>query len=107
MTTQELKTILESITGFSNKVAYFVWESNVPALPYICFFTPSSNSFSADNITYHQSKNFRIELYTKRKDEATEKLVEDKLTYYDIYFTKESDYLEDEKCWMTLYEITL
>lgn len=106
MTTAELKTILESISGFSGKVAYWAWpESEAPGLPFICYFSPNAKTFSADNKVYYQSKTFRIELYTLMKDEATEASVESVLTQNEIFFNKSTDYIESEKCFITIYEI--
>lgn len=106
MTTAELKTILEAVTGFANKVVYWCWpENQAPALPFICYFTPDSNNFGADNKVYYSANHFIIELYNTKKDEATELLVENKLSENGIFFIKSWSYIEDENCFLTQYEV--
>lgn len=106
MTIPEVKTMLESITGFSTKVAFDSFpEGEAPALPFICFIAPNTNNFGADNKTYHEINHIRIELYSVRRDLTSEGLIESKLDSNDIYWDRDSDYLDDEKCYMTVYEI--
>jgi len=106
MTTAEVKTMLEAITGFANKVVYWAWpEKEAPALPFICFFTPNANTFGADNKVYYQSNVFRVELYTLKKSESTETIVESALANNGIFYRKATEYIESEKCFMTVYEI--
>jgi len=106
MTIAEVKTMLESITGFSNKVVYWAWpDEQAPALPFICYHTPYSNDFGADNVVFYSANHFMIELYTQNKDVANEALVEAKLTESGIYFTKRCSKIESERCYLTTYEI--
>lgn len=106
MTIAEVGNMLKSITGFTNKVAYYSFrESENIKLPIICYFTPNNRPFGADGKTYYSSNVFKIELYTKLKDETTEGLVEAKLNDNNIYYSKESTFLQDEDCWMTIYSI--
>lgn len=106
MTIQELRTILESINGFSNKVCYFAWpENEAPELPYICFYTSGSDNFSADNIVFHNINHFIVELYSRNKDPKTEVLVEAALNAAGIYWEKGWDYIEDERCFITAYQM--
>jgi len=108
MTIAEVKTMLESISGFSNKVAYWAWpedDSSAPELPFICYYTPSNNSFGADNKVYYESNNYVVELYTLQKDTANEALIESKLAETGIFYRKTWNYIESEKCFMTQYEI--
>lgn len=106
MTIAQVYTMLTSITGFSDKVVYWAWpENKAPKLPFICYHTPDDNNFGADNAVFYAAKHFIIELYTKFKDETSEGLIEAKLTANDIYYTKQSSYLDDEKCYFTTYEI--
>lgn len=106
MTIDEVKTMLESITGFGTKVVYYQWpENGAPALPYICFFETGISPFSADGINYYNAKHISIELYTQMRDTASETLIETKLKAKNIFYSKEQTYLYDEKCYETIYEI--
>lgn len=106
MTISELKTILESVTDFSDKVAYYQWPINeAPALPFVCFFEQQAFTFPADNVTYYQRPRFSVELYTKNRDPETEALFEAAFTAAGLYYTKETEYLEDERCQMTVFSL--
>lgn len=106
MTIAELGALLNGISGFSKKVTYYAWkEGSAPALPFICFFTPSSKSFSADGIVYYQTNEFKVELYSAEKDETSEGKIEQAFTNNNIYWTKGTDYIAEEKCYITVYEI--
>lgn len=106
MTINELKTILESVTGYADKVAYYQWPINeAPALPFVCFFEQETYTFAADNITYYQRPRFSVELYTKYRDPAQEELFEAAFRTAGIYYTKETEYLEDERCQMTVFQL--
>lgn len=106
MTIAEMKTLLTSVTGFESKVTYYEWPINeAPALPFVCFFSPNETEFAADNINYYSRPRFAVELYTKTRDLTTEALFESKFRQQGIYFSKATEYLEDERCWVTVYTI--
>lgn len=105
MTLSEIKTMLESITGFSNKVAYYAFPvGNAPALPFICFYETDSDNFAADGIVYHAIKDITVELYSENRDIASEALIEAALLQSGIFWQKSIDYVDDEKMYMTIYE---
>lgn len=104
MTTEELKALLEGISGFSDKVVYYAWpEDEAPALPFICFYTPNANNFGADNKVLFSATHYMIELYTEFKDPVSEALIESALA--DVFYTKSETYISDEKCHEIVYEI--
>ena len=106
MTIAEMKTLLTSVNGFANKVTYYEWPINeAPALPFVCFFSPNETDFAADNINYYSVPRFSVELYTKKRDLTTEALFEAKFRTNNLYFTKATEYLNDERCWLTVYTI--
>lgn len=106
MTIPQMKTLLESVNGFANKVTYYEWPLNeAPALPFVCFFSASETDFAADNINYYSVPRFAVEVYTKLRDLDTEALFETMFRNNDIYFTKGTEYLNDERCWVTVYTI--
>lgn len=106
MTLSELGTKLEGIEGFENKVAYrFFPENEAPDLPYICYLANDSNNMYADNITYVKDTNVDIELYSRLKDELSEKKIEDMLDDNMIPYTKDEVYISTEKCYQIIYSV--
>ena len=71
--------------------------------PYICFYIPSENNFSADGRVFHSFKRLRVDLYTAEKDEAAEAAVEAALKGF--YYTKDEEYLDDIKCYQIIYQL--
>lgn len=106
MTLEEMKTLLESVTGFSDKVTYYEWPINgAPALPFVCFFSPTEYTFPADNVAYYTRPRYSVELYTKHRDPTTEALFESAFTSAGLYYTKETEYLDDERCQVTVFSL--
>ena len=106
MTINEVKTILEGVAGFANKVAYYQWPiGEAPDLPYVCFFEQQAYTFPADNVAYYSRPRISVELYTKNRDQATEALFEQAFTVAGIYYTKETEYLDDERCQITVFQL--
>lgn len=106
MTLAELHTILTSITGFSNKVAYRAFpKGKAPKLPFICYLCTNTNNFDADNAVYHVIQGVDIELYTKMKDTASETAVETALNNNHIVWEKYEEYIDDEEMYQITYEV--
>lgn len=106
MTLNEVFTMLNSITGFSGKVAYRAFpKGKAPKLPYICYLATQTNNFAADDEVYKVIQGIDIELYTSKKEPATEELVETALNNNHIVWEKYEDYIEDENCYMITYEV--
>lgn len=103
---EKMFALLRSITGFADKVTYYEWPLNeAPALPFICFFSEQDANFGADNINYFHTPRFSVELYTKARDLDAEAALEAAFTSAGLFYTKESAYLNDERCQMTVYTI--
>lgn len=101
MTLEEISALLQT-TGFP--VAFQEWkEGTVPSMPYLVYLVPYTNNFAADGVTYFSADHVQIELYTKLKDPIAEGKVETALS--SLYWEKDSEYLDTEKCHMTTYEI--
>lgn len=104
ITLAQMKTLLEGVTGFSKKVTYYEWPINeAPALPFVCYFSTNDYTFPADNTVYYQRPRISVELYTKNRDLTTEALFETAFKNAGLYYTKETEYLEDERCQMTVF----
>lgn len=108
MTLADLKNSLEEISGFKNKVAYRAFPvGKAPKLPFICYFVTTTDNFDADNTVYHVIRNVAVELYTVKKSEDVEALVEAKFAEIGIVWEKEEDYLDDENCYEVIYSISI
>lgn len=105
MTIYEFRTTIES-TGLP--CAYYAFRTdNAPPLPFITWFQPRSENFSADNIVYHESPEISVELYTETRDPDTESAVEAVLTAAGLFFTKEIGFIEDENTYQIAYSLNL
>lgn len=106
MTLEQVWAMLKGVPGFENKVAYYQWPINeAPALPFVCFFEQQAYTFPADNVAYYMRPHYSVELYTKNRDPQIEALFEAAFTAAGIYFTKETEYLDDENCQVTVFQI--
>lgn len=102
MTTNE---VYSALVASGLPVTYFAWkEGAVPALPYICYFYPESDNFSADNKVYTHACRLYVELYTKEKDFAVESQVEQVLEGICGFWNKSETYIESESMYQTLYD---
>lgn len=106
MAINDIFNILNGVQGFNGKVAYHSFPvGNAPDLPFICFLTTDTNSFSADGINYYDANHYQIELYSKMKDITSESTIESTLKANGLFYTKGCIYLDDEKVYQTIYEI--
>jgi len=96
-----LFTLLKT-TGLPVAYHHFV---EPPTLPYIVYLFSYSSNFGADNKVYAKNPNYQVELYTKIKDPASEKLVEDLFDANDIYWEKSETFINSEGLYQILYEI--
>ena len=108
MTLAGLKTLLESIEAFENKVAYRFWpESQAPDLPFICYYSSGSDNIKADNKVYKKRNLVYVELCTEYKDETSEGLVEALFDANEIPWEKDEDYIDSENMYQITYSITI
>ena len=76
-----------------------------PSPPYVVYLFSYNSNFGADNKVYDAQKNFQVELYTSKKDTASEKLIENLFDANDIYWEKTETYIDSEGLFQVLYEI--
>ena len=93
-----------STMGLSYAYRFFPL-NEAPQLPYIVFYYPNNDDFSADNENYVPIVNVNIELYTENKDFDTESSVEAVLKQNGFSFTKSEYYLQTEQMYEVLYQI--
>lgn len=108
MTQAELYAALKSL-GLPVAYSEFVSTPENPAPPplFICYQFANSDDMMADNQNYVEISNFDIELYTNKKDPATEKLVQDKLKSLSLPYSKSETWIDSEKMFQVIYAIQL
>lgn len=100
----ELLVILNSL---NLPVAYDHFEAPQD-LPYIVYLTTGHASFAADDITYHETTTFAIELYTLYKSPAVEDLLKEALTEAGLFYeTVTDEYLPTEQMYMVALTVTI
>lgn len=98
--------IANMIKSFGMDYAYYEFNSDEkPGLPFIVYHFGSSNNFSADDTVYQPIELLTIELYTKRKDFAKEKLIERKLKDNHLVYRKDESKIDSERMYMVTYEM--
>ena len=97
----ELVQILRA-TGYP--VAFSHFREPTP-LPYITYFTPTTNNFVADDEVYTSVQNFDVELYTDTKNPQAEKKIESVLKANGLPFDAYDVWIEDEEMLKRTYEI--
>lgn len=101
MTTQEVANMVAEI---GLPYAYYEFPDDVEReLPFIAFLFTDNNDFIADNINYTDTRTLVIELYTREKDFSLEQTVRSILNGHEMPFSQESEYLNDERCWITTF----
>lgn len=103
MTYIEIKEMIESIGLPFTYYSFPIGEA--PLLPYIVFYYPNNDDFSADNINYAPISQLNIELYTEDKDFDLEKQVESILKENGLYYDKSQTYIQQERMFEVLYVI--
>lgn len=105
MTTQEFYKGLKSL-GYPVAYSHFA-EGNVPDPPFLTYYYPGTNNFSADGIVYQEINEIDIELYSVEKDLEAEKKIADWLTENGLFYEKLEYYIESEKMIQVIFEIEI
>lgn len=101
-----LKTIYTALKTSGIKATYRAWpEGKAPKLPFICYLEDGSSNFAADNVVYYPKNDYRVELYTEKKDPTTEALVENALAAF--VWQKTETYIDTERCYEIIYTFQL
>jgi hypothetical protein len=107
MTQPELYTLLVS-TGLPT--VYHSWKASgqdVPSLPYIVYLLIDTDNESADNKVHKKTSNYLVEVYSDKKDLASEQLLEDALDVAFIFYNKRETYIESEQLYQVVYSISI
>lgn len=101
MTYQELEQLLAPL-GIPFRFHH--WEKP-PKMPYGVYFDDYTDNFEADDIAYVVIRHVNIELYTRQRDPDLEARLENILTAEDLYWDKDSVYVDSERYYQISYEI--
>ena len=93
MTHEEVKALVEEM-GLPYAYDHFA-EGESPDPPFIC------------NLVYHHFNRLDIEVYTDYKDPDMEATIEEVLTLHELYYEKSEVWIETEKMYEVLYELTV
>lgn len=109
MTLEQLGNLLESVPGFSGRVAYRSFPvGEAPGLPFVCYLQTGANTMPADDRIYYSTPTVDVELYTALKFPETETQIEAALATAGIVWTRDPDeWLSSERCFMIVYHLTL
>lgn len=83
---------------------YDHFKDEEPDPPYMVYYYPAENDFMADGENYANVRSLTFELYTTTKDTAREKAFEALLRAADLTWFKTTDFINDEKIFLTTYE---
>ena len=104
MTQEQLYALLKT-TGFPVRYSQF---KIPPALPYIVYVNSGGDNISADDKVWDKVNYYRIELYTKNKDFASELILETILDNAGIFYAFSNvGIIESEKINEVYYEIQI
>lgn len=85
---------------------YFLFEEKEAVEPpFLVWYLPDTDNFSADGQVYYRIDSLNLELYTDQKDFDLEERVERILDEQGIYWDKTEAYLEEEQMYEVLYEM--
>ena len=105
MTHEEIVEMLEEV-GLPLAYDHFA-EGESPDPPFICFLFPGSENFSADNVVYAEFQNLNVELYTDEKNPELEERIEAVLNRHELFWNKSEVWIETEKMYEVLYQMTV
>lgn len=101
MTFDDLKPLLES-TGIP--FAYHHWEKP-PKPPFGVYLSTGTDNFGADDKTWAVVEGAAIELYTVGRDRESMTKIERALDSAEIYWDRDTVYIEELRLYQTRYEI--
>ena len=108
MTLAELAAALKTL---NMPVAYDHFDSDdnnpYPDPPFLVYLYAYSNDLYADDVNYKSIDDIQIELYTDKKDVAAEQKVESKLTEIRLPYSKIGTWIDSEKLYQMIYDVTL
>lgn len=80
-------------------------EAQVVKAPFLLFDYPNRDDLAADNTNYVHQQNLNIEYDSRFRDLEKETLIESKLTEYGFFYEKNSEYINGENAYETMYSM--
>ena len=105
MAKELVEEILDEV-GLPYRYHHFEAEEAVEP-PFICWIVPGSGNFAADGKVYFQTDDVNIELYTDFKNFELEEKIEGVLDQKGIYWEKTEVYIESERLYEVIYELSI
>lgn len=106
MTATELYNLLKTL---NLPVAYDHFEQKTNAKvepPFIVYREDEPFTKKAEDVTWHKSNNYIVELATDIKDVELEETLEQLFTNNDLPYDKEETYIDDERIFQIRYYIS-
>ena len=75
--------------------------------PFLIYMDVGSENFGADNVTYFESINIDVEVYTDRIDDDLEDRIKKLFDDNGIYYDWSRQWISQEKIYQTTYEVTI
>lgn len=106
MNLTEFAQALKKKVGYP--VAYYEFKpGQAPKLPYVIYYQTANDPVFADNFNYLDPGLINVELYTDKKDLASEKKLTSFFSAFDIPYKSYESKVKDQKMFEVLYEITI
>lgn len=105
MTIQELAALLDGLGVPWVNTAYEPDEA--PPLPYIVLVGGDSDPQYADGIAWTDDAEYRIELYTKRRDYPLEHAIRDALDGAGLAYERYTAWIDAEKMQVAVFTVTV
>ena len=104
-----LKDFADIIGQMKIPARYNHWDATkeLPPDPYIEYAETYTENFGADDQVYQGVQHIDLFLFTRTKNRAAEQEVERVLNSNKIFWDKTETYLEDEKVYQILYEVSI
>lgn len=103
MTREDIKKMLDEVEV---PYEYYMFEEKEAVNPpFLVWYFPDTNNFSADGKVYCRVNQLNIELYTDQKDFILEEKLESLLNDREIFWQKTEGFLKDEELYEVLYEM--
>ena len=100
--------IYQGLKSLGYPVAYSHYaEGEVPEPPFLTYYFPGTDNFSADGLVYQEINELDIEIYSRGKALEAEQAVSEWLTSQGLFYEKQEYYIESEKLIQVIFEISL
>lgn len=100
MTIVDVKKVL-SVPGVTVHYDHAPVGTNVPYVTYTCH---ADSNFFADDKVYQKISSMRAVLYSTKKNEKLEAMIEDALNEAEIPWSMTDEFENEQKVFMTIYE---